>query len=490
MYPRIAFTFLALGILAGWPSTLPAAAVEFKVTTDRTVDNSSLESIVADVFRICGAKTNDEKAVALLDYLHATIFHCQYPRESEPQTVGPLKVLNVYGWGLCGGQHTVLKALYETAGWQVRYRGWDNPGHTTIEVFYDGSWHYLDVFLKCYYWTKDRKTIAGQDDINADPSIATNGPKDGRVPRYYLCCGDDVDGIISGCKSSKALPVAKPGDGWAFCAGTDKDYSPLLTLPSGASLRLNWKAEPNMCVVPGGNTHTCGNKDYRNDKVLGPILEHYGPRNWANGEFSYRPDFSKPADLADIILAGAEAGGGKLTAKAGKGQAVFKLSLPYPYAAAKWDAAFEGPGEIAVSTDLGTTWQTATSADISAVVRQKYNVWIKAEFANSLTRLAVDGIVEHNRCSQPYLLNGKNEVTVSLLRNEMPPNAVLSVTFGYQETTAPAERKRFGQADALRYGEVKTVTRKITTLPCTFTLEVGGNSPPKMLYMEREIRGK
>src|SRR5262245_55613211 len=82
---------------------------DFKVTTDHTVDASSLESIVRDVFRLSGAKTNDEKAIAIYEYLHQAIFHRACPVENKPQTVGPLKVLNVYGWGLCGSQHTVLK---------------------------------------------------------------------------------------------------------------------------------------------------------------------------------------------------------------------------------------------------------------------------------------------------------------------------------------------------------------------------------------------
>ena len=129
---------------------------DLRVTSDRTVDARSLDTIVRDVWRLSGAKTNDEKAIAIYRWLHQAIFHFAYPVEKAPQSVGPLKVINVYGWGLCGGQHTVLKALFESAGWKVRYRGWSDPGHTTIEVFYDERWHYFDVFLKCYFWMKDQ----------------------------------------------------------------------------------------------------------------------------------------------------------------------------------------------------------------------------------------------------------------------------------------------------------------------------------------------
>src|SRR5262249_47414804 len=136
-----------------------AGAKGFKVTTDRSIDSSSLETIVKQVIARSGARTNDEKAIALYEYLHHTIFHYSYAGEPGPQTIGPLKIINVYGWSLCGGQHTVLKALYETAGWECRYVGWSDPGHTTIEVKYDGRWHYFDVFLKCYFWSKDKKYV-------------------------------------------------------------------------------------------------------------------------------------------------------------------------------------------------------------------------------------------------------------------------------------------------------------------------------------------
>ena len=57
-------------------------------------------------------------------------------------------------------------------GWNWRFIGW--PGHTTVEAFYDDRWHYLDVFLKFYAWMPDpknpgRRTIAGQDDLAANP---------------------------------------------------------------------------------------------------------------------------------------------------------------------------------------------------------------------------------------------------------------------------------------------------------------------------------
>ena len=454
-----------------------------RVTTDRTVDTGSLESIVKDVFRLSGAKTNDEKAIAIHNWLHATIFHNAYPVEKSPQSVGPLKAIKVYGWGLCGGQHTVLKALFETAGWTVRYRGWE--GHTTIEVQYDNRWHYFDVFLKCYFWTKDKKTIAGQDDINADPSIVLDAVKDGRVPAdHYLCCGDEAQGVVDGCKTSKPLPPSKHEDGWASVTGRDRGYDPALRLPSGASLRLEWKGEAGKTAVGGQCRHTCGTKDFRSDRTLGPVLEHYGPRNHSNGAFVYAPDFSRASDVGDVTLTGAEAKGGKLVASSGQGSAVFKLSLPYAYITGQVDATFDGgDGKISVSSDGGKTWQNASAGDISSLVKQKYGVWVKAEFAGSLTRFRVDALVEHNRSAEPYLLNGKNSITASA--EGLSKGTALTVTYAFQEATAPDPSKRNRwEGQGVTYGETKKVKKELIASPITYAIDVGGNTPPKMVYLE------
>lgn len=477
---------LATICLSSLPATAFAEVRGFKITTDRTIDASSLESIVKQVIDRSGAKTNDEKAIALYEYLHQAIFHRQYPTEPAPLSVGPLKVVNVYGWSLCGGQHTVLKALFETAGWECRYVGW--PGHTTVEVKYDGRWHYFDVFLKCYYWSKDRAHIASQEEIADDPSIVLDAVKEGRAPRHNLCCGDAPADVVGGCKARKVVGDSK---GWAGITWRDQNYSPRLRLPAGGALRLDWKGEPDGYLVKFKPEHTCGLKDFAGDKVLGPIVEHYGPRNWSNGRFVYAPDFAQAADQADIELKDAQAKEGKLVATGGAGVAIMKLPLPYPYLSAKLDAAFEGgEGKVSVSADGGKTWRVA-AGELTPLVRQQYDVWVKAEFPGALTRLRLDAVVEHNRGALPYLLPGKNQVTVGLEDGKLPAGAVLVVTYTYQEATVadPDKRVRF-DGRGVSYGPVKTVTREVAAVPHTFAIDVGGNTPPKMLALERAVRAR
>ena len=469
------------------------AQEDLRVTTDRTVDTRSLESIVADVVRFAGARTNDEKAIAIHDWLHHTIFHCAYPTEKSPQSVGPLKVLNVYGWGLCGGQHTVLKSLFETAGWKVRYRGWSNPGHTTIEVQYDGRWHYFDTFLKCYFWMKDRKTIAGQDDIVKDPSIVLDALKEGRAPRnHFLCCGDTAEGVVQGCRNSKPYPVSEPKNGWASVTGRDRGYSPSLSLPAGSTLRLEWKNIAGKVAVKSRNRHSCGTKDFRSDPVLGPVLEHYGARTFANGRFTYAPDFNRKADAVDVDLRGAAPRKGKLVATSGRGQAIFNLKLPYVYVDGTIEAAFEeGEGKLSLSTDGGKTWKAVEAGDVSGALWQKYDVRIKAEFGGSLGKFRLESTVQHNRSALPHLLPGDNAVTVSAEKKARLKDRTVKVTYAYREATVknPESRKRW-DGRGVSYGGEKKNSRGVTSLPATYTIKVRGNTPPKMLYLEMAVTGR
>ncbi len=470
----------------------------FKVTTDQTIDASSLQTIVQQVVARSGAKTNDEKAIAIYEYLHHTIFHWAYPAEPAPQTVGPLKVLNVYGWSLCGGEHAILKALYEAAGWEGRYVLW--PGHETIEVKYDGRWHYFDVFLKCYYWSKDRTHVVSQEEIANDPSIVLNALKEGRAARQNLICGDLAEDVVKGCQhrqvvstklTGNPIPLGNNLEGWSPISESDGNYSPSLELPAGARLRLDWKSEPNGYAINGlAPQHSCLMKDILSDNVLGPIAEHYGPRNWSNGHFIYAPDFSQPAAVADIKLEGARAQAGILTSIAGAGRAIFPLSLPYAYVSAKVNFSFEGgEGSVAVSTDGGETWTSALAGEISNLVKQKYNVWIKVEFPGSLTKMNFDALVEHNRGALPYLVNGKNQINVSLDQGGLPSGDKLVVSYTYREAIRPNSKGRVEwDGSGLIYGPVKTVTKEITSVPFTFELKVGGNTPPKMLSLERTVQ--
>ena len=112
---------------------------------------------------------------------------------------------------------------------------------------------------------------------------------------------------------------------------------------------------------------------------------------------------------------------------------------------------------------------------------------MKAEFKGALASFRFEGLVEHNRGTLPALLPGANAVTVSAA-SALPAERTLTVSYVYQEATAPANRKRW-DGQGLSYGEAKTSAHPLAKLPATFSIEVGGNTPPRMLALEIAASG-
>lgn len=493
----------SLSCRAGW-------AVPLQLTCDRAPDTTSLDSLVASITR--GCRTDDERAVAIYNYLRYALYHHAYPR--EPGGIGALKLIHVYGWSLCGGEHTVLAAMYERAGWPWRYRGWSSPGHTTVEASYGGRWHWLDVFLKFYCWRPDPTaaggfTIASQEDIVADPGLLDaftldgargvvylrDSPLDWTAPAY-LVCGDALSGVLSGVRSSRDAGSPR---GWNAIKFDDPTYSPVPDLGPGMSLTLSWDRVDGGSAAPqAAPQHSCGDKNYRWCPVIGPLLEPYWAQrraqSWSNGTFIFAPDLASERCLEAFSSLD------NLSWRAGRlapgdpnrpGVGVVDVSMPYPVVRTSTSPA-DGL-VVEVSTD-GTTWQPPGNGLVGSYA------W-KARF--TLTRpqdsLSLQAIVQHNQRALPYLAPGRNVLTigddpVDLKRRR----AVVSVAY------CPGQRSRSLQALADRNEELgrghgatwsaqPTIARAVVDrLPATMTIDVPtppGAEPvyPRMLWIRREV---
>ena len=98
---------------AGEPSADTTLVRGIRVLPDKAPDCSSLKTIVDSVTR--GCRTNDEKAIAIYNFMRLTHYHRAYPSESGGIPV--LKEINCYGWSLCGGLHAEQSALWRELGW-------------------------------------------------------------------------------------------------------------------------------------------------------------------------------------------------------------------------------------------------------------------------------------------------------------------------------------------------------------------------------------
>jgi hypothetical protein len=460
-----------------------------RLLTDKSYDCSSLDSIIKTVIK--PGMTNDEKAIAIYDFCRFIFYHFPYPVE-EKSSIGPLKAINVYGWSLCGGLHTVLGELYKKAGFEYRYRGWNNPGHTTIEVFYDGKWHYLDVFLCFYAWTLDKKTIAGQDDIIKNPDIALKAEVDKRGPPNILSCGDPKESVVSGCKSSNIMK-----DWGGSISKSDGDYTLDYYLIPGQSLQLNWGKVSSKSFYGYFEKqffcpqHTCGMKDFRTHPVQGPLLEHYGPKSFDNGILSWKPDLNNSSFLEDIeTKENIQVKNGKILPLIPEKPAILimKMASPYVLINANVEVEFEredSNNKVSFSTNKAV-WNDNMS-ELEKTVKGLYCYYVKFTTLKGIKSLKVESLVQHNSRALPFLVNGENKITIKVKDPLALSKNKLVVSYAYEEANAKSNRSQFNGRD-IEYSEEKVITKEIDKSPYEFTVNVGGNTPPKMKYIKYEVK--
>jgi hypothetical protein len=529
LFAGIACCVVALGLAAthGQAAEPGGPLMQIKVQPDKAPDCSSLKSIVDSITRDC--KTNDEKAIAIYNFCMLTLYHRAYP--SEPGGIPALKLINCYGWSLCGGLHSVESALWTQAGWEHRFVGWD--GHTTVEARYDGRWHYLDVFLKFYAWQPDGqggRTIASEDELtknsealvkNAfvlDPGRGCVYAKDNqfvmsgdhanwRAPAF-LSCGDTLEGVIAGLKTHH---TSGPSPGWAGIEHATGSYSTDVNLAPGWALTNSWDpveagwfwASQN--VAPA---HTCpGHKDTRNDPSYGLILEPYvtsvPARSYASGRLTFTPDLAS----ADCLRGFAQsenvkhAGGALLPADPSK-PAWVALKLESPYLLIKASGQAEGAGNVELSTDDGKTYQPVELKDFSGAVKGKMSALVKIGVKAALKSLNVGALVQNNPGSLPYLSPGKNVVAVSVADPQALGDDKLVVTYAYKlgsrsksfDQLCDQGKEIARQHNAQWSDEVTYVQQTFAAKDLPGSIEIDCPTPagkypvyPRMLFVRREV---
>jgi hypothetical protein len=498
-----------------------------KVQPDRAPDCSSLKAIVESVTREC--KTNDERAIAIYNFCLLSHYHRQYPTERGGIPV--LKDIHTYGWSLCGGLHAIQSALWRELGWSWRFVGWS--GHTTVEAGYDDRWHYLDVFLKFYAWMPDPnapggRTIAGEDDLTADPEglignafsldpsrnvvyardnqFELIGDRANWTAPPFLVCGDTIADTIAGLKTHR--PAGSP-EGWGGIVHATGAYSANVDLAPGFSLTNTWAPLADdgwywegSTVAP---THTCGNKDLRNDPGHGMVLEPYYQhvRGFCNGTLRFDPDFGNDAFLRSLVATdNVRYANASLVPVQADRPASITVLLKSPYVMTKAHGEADGADALEVSVDGGRTFRPADLGDFTAAVKGQVAALARISFAKALRSLRLQMMVQNNPGALPYLSPGRNVITVSAADAAALGDSRLVVTYAYApgyRTRSPEQLCLAGAEVARQHGahwdESPTVVQKVfgaKDLPATFELDVPtprGAYPvyPRMIFVRREV---
>lgn len=151
------------------------------------MDCSSVESIVRDVIK--PGMDGQEKLLALYQWFRRTIYHYRMMSEDRRDV---LRLINTYGYALCGSQAAVFRQLCNAAGFKARVvsgDGGNELGHTVVEVWYGGCWHVIDTMTSFYVLTREtRPVIASMADLAADPTLVAKAQEERRCGPEFLYC--------------------------------------------------------------------------------------------------------------------------------------------------------------------------------------------------------------------------------------------------------------------------------------------------------------
>jgi hypothetical protein len=351
----------------------------------------TVEQCVA--YATAGKKTDQEKAIALFQWILAHQFHLMSPQEwnvpgKVPNTAkeGDQEMICYdanrarfsYAYALCGTVHAWNEPYWKALGMNARRRAF--PGHTNSEIEYGGAWHTFDTDMAGLVFRKDG-VVACYEDIMKDLSCLDNDHSP--IPRYPFAWPSDFQGMKGGWKEIAkggnwykmyhAGYAAQPGivhlrSGETFTRYFDRDHF------GGQAQRRFWH---NM---KGGPFRDWTFVNMGEPEHTGAKSNCRGNASYCNGEFVYQPNLGTDAYKEGVAEqspnVGSNSASPKLGSKDGKdGSVVFQHFSPYVIAGMPVDGAnpmtgaatggfivkgqAAGSVRLEVSVDQGQTWKPA-----------------------------------------------------------------------------------------------------------------------------------
>ncbi|MCE5270310.1 hypothetical protein LLH00_03405 [bacterium] len=403
------------------------------VSTDRSVDCSSVERIARDLVR--PGMTDEQKVLGVFNWNRRVIYHGDGPSELA---LDFHKMVNVLGNGSCLRQTAPMALVLKRLGFESR--SWVHDTHHMLEVNYGGAWHCLDPHMNFYVY--DRSTppsIASVAQLQADTTLAFDAVAEGRACPGFLLCGDSPRWF---CGSGE----------WTLDAGWPelKLSEPFgrLSLRRGESILLSWM--PGEHYWHGawqfecGPYHTCGPVDEK-DSVNFPLYEPYRAtvngipcyRHWAGGRMVYRPDL-RSDHYQDAVLARDNLTHDPALALmqqrlSAPGSVVFGVECPYVVSAGRIALAASGNRKglkVELSRD-GEKWSRLNLAQSGDSLAAEFSEPVAGSFAGyrvritlaegaGLTGLELVTFFELNPGALPYLAPGLNTVRLEGGRFDSP----------------------------------------------------------------------
>jgi hypothetical protein len=411
----------------------PGVTSHIKVLSNHIEDVSSMEAWKRSFIK--DGMSDEEKAMAIWTSVVKFRHQDNPPNEyfSEVMNVhDPIKTFNVYGYNMCCCASSNIESLSRYVGLQAR--GWSLNNHSVPEVFFKDAWHLLDASVICYY-LKDDKSIAGVEEMSANP--------------------DDL------CKPERCRPPLR-GPGWQSLTGDhpmlhmpdtyrntgerpfkyeygySSGYEVNVQLRPGEKLVRNWSNQGlhvNMAENPGQGESLNG-KIGQAQFAYAVAYGDLAPGRIGNGTIEYKVPlasgvFRSGALQVDNIACTSEdrAKPAAHVSDASK-PATIVIRMPSSYVYLGGSVAFTAVvasgGAIAVSysDNNGLDWRPIGSAassgdqniDLKPYTLRRYDYRLRFELTGKgtgLDALTITNVIQHSQRPLPALTTGSNTITFS-----------------------------------------------------------------------------
>jgi len=348
------------------PPALQPAIRGLRISNDRWPDASTLRSFAEDAIRIDRARTQEEEAIALYNWIARVMTIGGSPFEGPPgnevAVADPLKFLAVYGNHWCDGQARILETMWRSLGRQAHRLYIPMRHHSFVELCWqdeDGKerWHALDV-NNGWYVRNEQGWIASSEDVERNPLLVTAANQDLRMR---------TKGWLRTHLSQ--MPA----------------HSMALNLRLGESAELLWDNAGIYYVNPGTRASVSAES---------PLYKPGGPysRFIGGGELVFSPDLNRPDWADDLAEAPANVAlrAGRLMPAMPREPATFTYSFDFPYliSDAVLESAFnstdpQASASIAFTGDGGKTWTQAWGLTGAARSRLRLNLGIERDRSGS-----------------------------------------------------------------------------------------------------------
>lgn len=425
-----------------------------RVVGELRPDFHSLESILASP--PFAGKTGEALVLAIYDYFTSRIdgvWHFWPMDELDGNPIGwsrvedPVKLLNCYGWTICGQNAALLQGLYRAAGLPSRLRGL--PGHTLCEVHYDGRWHILDVDMWTWFRTPEGH-LAGIEELSQAPRELILANRDRSDPCNL------PDRSLEGY--ARMYEEAGRKDQCIFPFWAARVHTMDFVLRPGETLIRSQDDSGRFSIPKSWQAHLHG--PHKDEWRNGRPCERFEPRRtYGNGRWLYRPDLS--ARTRDIELGAWQRDG--LTQDAdgliGAGAIVFRMQSPYPFCGIADLTRPDFPCSDGVSLALGGTGSMrvevsdsegrfvevaatngafALALDITQLLVSRYSALIRLTLADGarLSSFSFDGHIMTAPLSLPRLAEGLNRMELRTLDQHGMRTTPWTVPVDFRSETA------------------------------------------------------